>query len=80
MPRERVLHFPETAEEGLIEYLGDFKEQVLPIFLKAGFSQDTALTVWFLNKVNNSLDEMLTMGIPIAPDNEEDDDYSEPKT
>lgn len=79
MPRERTLYFPETSEEGLIEYLGDFKEQVLPIFLKAGYSQDTALTVWWLNKVNNSLDEILTMGIPVAPDNDEDEDDGSPE-
>jgi len=65
MPRDRELYFPESTEEGWMEYLSDFKEQVLPIFLKQGFSQDTALQVWFMNKVNNSLNEILTDGIPI---------------
>jgi len=46
MPRDRELYFPESTEEGWMEYLSDFKEQVLPIFLKQGFSQDTALQVW----------------------------------
>jgi len=79
MPRERELYFPEVVEEGWMEYLGDFKEQVLPVFLKQGFSQDTALQVWFLNKVNNSLNEILTDGIPIV-DSGEDNGSSEPKT
>lgn len=70
MPRERDLYFPENVEEGWMEYLSDFKEQVLPVFLKAGFSQDTALQVWFLNKVNNSLNEILTDGIPIIEGND----------
>lgn len=79
MPRERELYFPESTEEGWIEYLGDFNEQVLPIFLKLGFSKDTALQVWFMNKVNNSLNEILTDGIPLI-DYGDSDGSSEPKT
>lgn len=65
------LWYPEQAEHSWNDYLKDFNEQVLPTFVKAGFEKNTALTVWFLNKVNNMLNEMLTNGIPVPPDEEE---------
>jgi hypothetical protein len=53
------LEVDEHVEITWINYLGDFEKEVWPTFQRMGYTKDTALIVWLINKVNNNIDNVI---------------------
>lgn len=66
---EDIIELNETVEINHRQYLLEFDEKVWPIFEQRGYSKDTALLFWLLNRMENKLDTL----IKVATDNAEDE-------
>jgi len=56
---ERGFVLEEWTEVTWINFLTEFEEQVWPIFKRRGYKKDTALMVWKLNIMENTMDNVL---------------------
>lgn len=60
MPSEKSeLNFDAEAEVSWRSYLGDFNARVWPVFRELGYTKDTALMAWMLNKNYNLTVELI---------------------
>lgn len=48
--------FTEEQKAKWKTYLDDFDKDVYPIFLAHGYTKETALSVWMMNRLYNALD------------------------
>lgn len=55
--RDPEFGFTEECEQAWRTYLAHFEEHVWPMFAEMGFSRDTALTTWFVNRLRNTMDD-----------------------
>ncbi len=55
------LNFDAEAEVSWRAYVGDFNSNVWPVFKELGYTKDTALIAWMLNKQYNLTCEMIDM-------------------
>lgn len=53
------LNFDAEAEISWRSYIGDFNENVWPFFREMGYTKDTALLAWMLNKQYNLTCELI---------------------
>jgi hypothetical protein len=53
------LNFDAEAEISWRAYVGDFNDRVWPLFKELGYTKDTALMVWLLNKNYNLTTELI---------------------
>lgn len=53
--RDPDFGFDEACETAWVTYLAHFDEHVWPLFRERGFSRDTALTTWFINRLRNAI-------------------------
>lgn len=55
---DEVLQITEKAEIHWTKALNEFEESIWPIFERKGYSKDTALTVWWLNRIDIGVDNL----------------------
>lgn len=55
MPEQDEWEFPEDCERSWRGYLKHFREEIFPMFQENGVSFDTALVVWFTNRLRNAI-------------------------
>jgi hypothetical protein len=48
----------KDVQESWREYLTEFDDKIMPIMLSHGYSRDTALLVWRLNTMENTLSDI----------------------
>lgn len=48
----------DGTQQNWSQYLDEFEETMLPIFQSRGYSRDTALVVWMLNRAVNAIQEV----------------------
>lgn len=53
--RDPDFGFSEDCEQQWRAYLAHFHEHVWPMFREFGYSADTALTTWFVNRLRNAM-------------------------
>ena len=49
----------EETEISWIEHLKEFNDEIYPVFERQGFSRDTALQAWMMNRLFNLISDML---------------------
>jgi len=68
--REHYIEWSEDTEVSWIEMLVEFEEKVLPVFERAGYSKDTALILWSIVQLKQSVNDIADA---VIPDDEEQD-------
>lgn len=53
---EETLNADEGTQENWRRYLIEFEEKIVPIMLSHGYSRDTALICWNLNRLYNAVE------------------------
>lgn len=60
LPEDRgEVDIPEISEISWRNYLKGFNEEIYPIFEKHGISRGEALICWTLNRLENSIEELI---------------------
>lgn len=56
--REEYIEFTEVVEVSHRDYLSEFDEKVWPVLKERGYTKDTALLYWMLNRIDVAVQAM----------------------